>query len=136
MASLGPPAQTASPRMSAELDSQAPTLTPPTVHSSPRHEHATLPPSLPADAAPTEAPATLEPETTPAPSAPAPTTAPAPPPPKPTDVAVTFLLISGTRQTMHFAPTMTFGRAKEAFWGAWTPGKSQPAPHLQTSINS
>jgi len=128
MASLGLPVQTASPRMSVELDSQAPTLTPPTAHSSPRHEHATPPPSLPADGVPTEAPATSQPEATGVPPAPAPTTVPAPPPPKPTDVAVTFLLISGTRQTMHFTPTMTFGRVKEAFWGAWTPETAADKP--------
>lgn len=102
--SLVPP--TASPRASADLalDSQAPTLTPPTANSSPRHEHATLPPEPASEA----------------PAAPEPTSAP-----NPTDVAVTFLLISGDRKLMHFAPTMTFGRVKEAFWGAWTPGESE-----------
>ncbi|KAG9104510.1 hypothetical protein FRC07_009789 [Ceratobasidium sp. 392] len=123
MASLAPPAQTASPRVSAELDSQAPTLTPPTAHSSPRHEHATLPPSLPADGAPVETEASV-----PAPVTSVPASTPSAPQPNPTDVAITFLLISGTRQTMHFAPTMTFGRVKEAFWGTWTPENAADKP--------
>ncbi|KAH7322175.1 hypothetical protein B0J17DRAFT_252810 [Rhizoctonia solani] len=81
------------------LDSQAPTLTPPTANSSPRHEHATLPPSEPA------APATQS-----------------------TDIPVTFLLISGERKLMHFAPTMTIGRVKEAFWGGWSPESPDTKP--------
>ncbi|KAF8755395.1 Ribosomal proteins 50S-L18Ae/60S-L20/60S-L18A [Rhizoctonia solani] len=96
MTTLAPtPVPASGPASDLGLDSQAPTLAPPTANSSPRHEHATLPPSEPA--------------------------APAP---DPTDISVTFLLISGDRQQMHFAPTMTFGRVKEAFWGAWTPAPS------------
>ncbi|KAB5588473.1 hypothetical protein CTheo_8087 [Ceratobasidium theobromae] len=95
MASLVPP-QTSSPRMSTELDSQAPTLAPPTAHSSPRHEQPTLPPEH------TD--------------------------PNPTDIAVTFLLISGARKSMHFSPTMTVGRVKEAFWSAWSPENAADKP--------
>ncbi|CAE6438047.1 unnamed protein product, partial [Rhizoctonia solani] len=79
------------------LDSEAPTLAPPTANSSPRHEHATLPPSEPAA-------------------------------PAPESIPVTFLLISGDRKLMHFAPTMTIGRVKEAFWGAWTPETPDTKP--------
>ncbi|QRV82143.1 ubiquitin-like Rad60 SUMO-like protein [Ceratobasidium sp. AG-Ba] len=122
--SLAPPAAAdpgADPRASAELlDSQAPTLTPPTAHSSPRHEHATLPPE-PAESGPAAA------ESAPPTSEPAPQPEPATAP-NPTDIAVTFLLITGTRQTMHFPPSMTFGRAKEAFWGAWTPENAADKP--------
>ncbi|ELU45214.1 ribosomal l18ae/LX domain-containing protein [Rhizoctonia solani AG-1 IA] len=100
MTTLAPtPVPASGPASDLGLDSQAPTLAPPTANSSPRHEHATLPPSEPA--------------------------APAP---DPTDISVTFLLISGDRQQMHFAPTMTFGRVKEAFWGAWTPENPDTKP--------
>lgn len=129
MSSLAP-GSTAQPRISVELDSQAPTLTPPTAHSSPRQERATLPPSLPADSEPAPAPTSSEDipasASIPAPPAAAPT--PSTPPPKTTDVAVTFLLITGSRKTMHFAPTMTFGRVKEAFWSAWSPENSAEKP--------
>ncbi|CAE6494767.1 unnamed protein product [Rhizoctonia solani] len=81
------------------LDSQAPTLTPPTAHSSPRHEHATLPPSELAAAIP-----------------------------EPTDIPITFLLISGDRKQMHFAPETTIGRVKELFWNAWTPENPETKP--------
>ncbi|CAE6417830.1 unnamed protein product [Rhizoctonia solani] len=80
------------------MDSQAPTLTPPTANSSPRHEHATLPPE------------------------------PAAPATEPSDIPITFLLISGERKQMHFAPSMTIGRAKETFWSAWTPENSETKP--------
>ncbi|CAE6429658.1 unnamed protein product [Rhizoctonia solani] len=108
MSLLLPTSLAAAPASDPGLDSQAPTLTPPTANSSPRHEHATLPPSEPSE-----------------PAAPAPAPAPAP---EPTDIPVTFLLISGERKQMHFAPTMTFGRVKEAFWGAWTPENPDTKP--------
>lgn len=131
MSSLAP-VPAAQPRTSVELDSQAPTLTPPTAHSSPRQEHATLPPSLPVDSESTPVPTSSE-DAPPSTSVPAPSPAPtsSSPPPKSTDVAITFLLITGSRKTMHFAPTMTFGRVKEGFWSAWSPenpADKPPAP--------
>ncbi|KAF8601507.1 hypothetical protein BDV93DRAFT_475292 [Ceratobasidium sp. AG-I] len=129
MASLAP-ASTTQPRTSAELDSQAPTLTPPTANSSPRQERATLPPSLPVDSEPTPTPTNPEDVSTSTPIPEPPLAAPtsSTPSPKPTDVAITFLLITGSRTTMHFAPTMTVGRVKEAFWSSWSPENTSEKP--------
>lgn len=37
-------------------------------------------------------------------------------------VALTFLLISGSRRTMTFDPETTVGRVKELVWNAWPSG--------------